>query len=716
MPPSSPPAALEAAAAKRMTLILSVCVGLLAAIAACFCVVPYTTLRACAISVCVACYSLYSDDADRNPGSSSAFSADKADSDAPKAHVWKLETIEEREAAKAHAAIGEADVARLQTELAAAVADAEERVEAAAQADARRTALLAEASHVSDEAAGVIEEVVRESRVWADDARRHAPQQADQVQFMAQTMVACGHAALAPGATAAQRCQATEMAKLCSEAMVSDAQSRARRAEHRASELERQVRAARADDVYMRGELSRHGSMAQQVRQAERAALNQQAVLEGAAKAVRTVCSHGSLHAQVGSPPTEIALPDDDEDADGSDDEAPHGATGWGAAAQCDVDGGGRGRRRDRNHPRSHSRFALAPPGPRVQQQSGHGSKQGGIHCSTSAAHTYSPLAHAATTSNWSSGHEERASLSSARHDRCGVTPGVKLREADLPYTYTFTADDMAAANEPPLTATSRSTEGRRHAPSSKPPRSPSAPSRHRVHHPAKSKPPRRLGPSSPHQRHGTPHQTHQPHQTLSPSRPRRTAHSAHPPTRPPITMPSPHPPTSPSLHAELESIFEAALSVAVYEYNDILIRVRDTSGALLPSIGGEASWARLLAATTTRPLFLALDAPDAATLDPAALCGPDRRLWLYGAAGASFAAFHLGGERPHARLGDRIEISTHEVYGGGPLTDAGHGFVIAPARPGEERTRHVRILAPRTRRARHAALDEEDGAHSLYV
>ena len=60
--------------------------------------------------------------------------------------------------------------------------------------------------------------------------------------------------------------------------------------------------------------------------------------------------------------------------------------------------------------------------------------------------------------------------------------------------------------------------------------------------------------------------------------------------------------------------------------------------------------------------------------------------------------------------------LATHEVYGGGPLTDAGHGFVIAPARPGEERTRHVRILAPRTRRARHAALDEEDGAHSLYV
>ena len=37
--------------------------------------------------------------------------------------------------------------------------------------------------------------------------------------------------------------------------------------------------------------------------------------------------------------------------------------------------------------------------------------------------------------------------------------------------------------------------------------------------------------------------------------------------------------------------------------------------------------------------------------------------------------------------------LATHEVYGGGPLTDAGHGFVIAPARPGEERTRHVRKI-----------------------
>jgi hypothetical protein len=77
--------------------------------------------------------------------------------------------------------------------------------------------------------------------------------------------------------------------------------------------------------------------------------------------------------------------------------------------------------------------------------------------------------------------------------------------------------------------------------------------------------------------------------------------------------------------------------------------------------------------------------------------------LWLYGAVGASFAAFHLGGAKPKERLSERLEVDTHALYDGA-------------AAAGEERTRHVRILAPCTRRARRTALDDDHDAGYLRV
>ena len=625
-------------------------------------------MRVWARAACRSCYAIWCADG-RKPAFESvsddvaaraAAGGGSAD-DQTRHSVWHIETPAERHARVAAEALSETDVANLKGELELAVAEATSRKRAAAQAEARRAALLSEAAHVSDGTADMIQAVVRESKTWVDEARRKAPGQSAHLEFMAQTMMACGNAALAQGATAAQRCQATEMARLCSEAMVGDAEGRARRARHRLAELEMKLRAARADDEYMRGEMEKHGSMEERLAAAQHAVDEQQRILDHAHGVIRHVCSHGVLDASVGSPPQDASPSRDDEEA------AIHGRSG--------------GRRPRR--PRS-------------------GSAAGSPHART---HAYSPVSSSAQLTGFSSALTHDGAASASGGGRRSFASPVKLREADLRRAQLDEDLGEYGAEHPPLTATSRSSDegGRSHRGHRSSKSSPHPPRHHEHRSPAKPSPARCIAPS-PH-RHA--------HLRTAPS-PQQPPHRDH--RRSQRAAPTPNQSSSSPRAVEtgeLETILEANLSVAVYDYNDVLLRVRDSTGQLLPAVGGDAAWLRLLVATDSTPLFMTLDDTPS---DPRTLLQPAHRLWLYDTVGTSFAAFHLGGEKPHARLGDRPEISTYGVYGGGPITDVGHGYAVAPARPGEERTRHVRIIAPRTRRARHVALDEDEGAHSLFV
>jgi hypothetical protein len=54
-----------------------------------------------------------------------------------------------------------------------------------------------------------------------------------------------------------------------------------------------------------------------------------------------------------------------------------------------------------------------------------------------------------------------------------------------------------------------------------------------------------------------------------------------------------------------VEVLWEAAVGVCVYEWNDLLLRVRDADGEHLDAVGGDGAWATVLAASESRPLFL---------------------------------------------------------------------------------------------------------------
>ena len=189
-----------------------------------------------------------------------------------------------------------------------------------------------------------------------------------------------------------------------------------------------------------------------------------------------------------------------------------------------------------------------------------------------------------------------------------------------------------------------------------------------------------------------------------------------------------------------MELIFDGRLGTCCYTYNDLLIRVHDAHGDCLaaqeqppspprqhgmapspgapspgaPSPGvpsiGVPSWLAVLAAD--RPIFLQLDGVPTSL---SALVTPDRRLRVYGAAGAAFAACHLGGDRPMASLADRPELSTHAVYCEAEVTAEASEEAVAAA-PGQEVVRHVRVLAPRSSRARAAARGGDDDIGELCV
>ena len=187
------------------------------------------------------------------------------------------------------------EVAAMQEELREVVAEAEEKRRAVEAAEAKRTTLLAEAAHVADEAAGVIEAALQESAKWVDEARLRAPELLTHVEFMAKTMAACGKEALEPNATAAQRCRASEMAAVCREAMVTYSEAKARRAKHRADDLAATLAAAKA---HHRETLSvvRHGEeRSRELGAAYADAEATRQVLADAETAIRRVLATGAL-------------------------------------------------------------------------------------------------------------------------------------------------------------------------------------------------------------------------------------------------------------------------------------------------------------------------------------------------------------------------------------------------------------------------------------
>ena len=96
--------------------------------------------------------------------------------------------------------------------------------------------------HVSDAREGTIESVMGDAAAWATDARKRFPRQAAQIDFLAATMATCGREALA--ATDAEPCRATasEMASVCSDAMIHHARGRRRLAQRRTAETLTAVR------------------------------------------------------------------------------------------------------------------------------------------------------------------------------------------------------------------------------------------------------------------------------------------------------------------------------------------------------------------------------------------------------------------------------------------------------------------------------------------
>ena len=150
---------------------------------------------------------------------------------------------------------------------------------------------------------------------------------------------------------------------------------------------------------------------------------------------------------------------------------------------------------------------------------------------------------------------------------------------------------------------------------------------------------------------------------------------------------------------ADMDVVFEGRLPVALYDWNDLLIRVRDGDGVLLP--GAQFVWKAALSGGEGQLVFLQLDGRPHLS----ALVQPFHRLWSYGEAGTTYAAFHLGGDRPEARLAKRAELSTRILFGSPPAEDA-LGTAL-----GGELSMIVRILAPRTAAALAAALGESGAA-----
>ena len=258
----------------------------------------------------------------------------------------------------------------------------------------------------------------------------------------------------------------------------------------------------------------------------------------------------------------------------------------------------------------------------------------------------------------------------------------------------------------PSATHTSRSLSSGRHAPS--PPLLPSHPLRPRATlgasggHAGRDGKTRWSGttPREPlaEQRSERWHRKERPGREVRPSQ--REVRPSQSPTPAKPKLPQSSMPTKAILtEADMDVVFEGRLPVALYDWNDLLIRVRDGDGVLLP--GAQFVWKAALSGGEGQLVFLQLDGRPHLS----ALVQPFHRLWSYGEAGTTYAAFHLGGDRPEVRLAKRAELSTRILFGSPPAEDA-LGTAL-----GGELSMIVRILAPRTAAALAAALGESGAA-----
>ena len=530
----------------------------------------------------------------------------------------------------------------LRRQVSAAVRAAEVTKQTADEAAARRRALLAEAGHVADEAAGQIEQVMLEAHAWEEEACRRFPEQAEQIAFMVRTMDACGQLALEPSASVEARRRATTMAGLCAQAMVSQARAHAHRADQRAAELARLVLRAKGQLARTSCELSAFEGTPTEFARMQAAVEEQHQVLESAIAALagaHATCMH--------APVTALAR-------------ASAHAT---RAASASPDGS------------PHSRASPLSPG----------------LPSPSATHTSRSLMHAPVTALLPSPPLRPRAACTLRAS--GGRDGHDFRGGKTRWGDTMPRESPAVLRS------------------------------ERWHR--KERPGREVRPSQrevrPSQREVRPSQSPT---TAKPKLPRSPIPTKPILTKPILTKPILTKPiltkpilTKPILtEADMDVFFEGRLPVALYDWNDLLIRVRHGDGALMP--GAQFALTAVLSGGEGQLLFMQLDGRPHVS----ALVQPFHRLWGYGEAGTAYAAFHLGGDRPEVRLAKRAELSTRILYGPPPASDAlGLTLERRDERRDESRDESraelsmvVRILAPRTAAARAAALGESGAAKRM--
>ena len=497
------------------------------------------------------------------------------------------------------------------------------------EAEERRRVLAAEAAHTSDETAGRITAVLRHTSEWRDEARRHAPETSAQVERMAATFEACAATALQPDATAAQRCRASEMATVCTQAMANFAHAQVRRAQRRTEELSEHVAAARADEARARARLG----AARAARRERGAAAAADEVREGHRHGR---VAHGRLHESLGQWCTPAKL---------RDDEGRH--ANLSTPAKLRDDGG------------------TAPSlDLRSLQRHAHDGRRRGPTQTGAAAHCQrallSPaLPGLATDTQRGEPHSGAAETAASAHPR-GRIRGSSTR-----------------VNESGAQRAVRQPMALQHPPES------SSPAQ------SKARPPRRriTGAGAAYSRDAPERQARRHASPLPRSVNERVR-------------------DSPLSEEDVEALLDAPVAVTLYDFNDLLLRVRDADAQLLRTIPAD-QWARMVADAPSRPMFAQIDGKPAVLSD---LLRPKRRLHYYGDAGPAFGAFHLGGERPEVRMAERSDLSTLAAYGAPP---GGGNDAAPPFIAGREQTAHVRVLVPATRRARAAALGgalEEEG------
>jgi hypothetical protein len=536
----------------------------------------------------------------------------------------------------------EETAAALRAELEAAVEEARQREQALEAAASRRKALMAEAEHVSDQTASVIEAAVLESQRWVEEARRHphAPELAAHIDFMAKTMATCGHAALEPNATVVQRCRASEMAAICSEAMVSYAEGRARAAKQRASCLKSSVRDAGTAASCAQAQSE---EMSAKVAEAIAVADGQQRLLEEAEAALHRACRC----ARISTSPSASAAVEEVE--------------------------------------------AVRSEGGVLRSKAGGGPRRGRLqktHTSARRATRQQPRL---------GGEEEEAEegwRTPRRRRRRSPTPPTSLSDvAALEHVLTAGGSLAAAPMQSMLSNPCKLREARG-------PSSPSqAPHQHR-HHQHRHSPHAHLHRAKASSKRPPP-LTSSSRKSSPPTRKRSPPIRASATLVPPDTKGA-----SADLETLLEADLPVLvypyndLLVRTRDAHGAELHATVGDDEHVPS----SIWMELLARCLERgasPLFLQMDGAPA---DVDALIHPRHRLWLYGSVGDSFAAFHLGGASPAPRFSDRINLSTQAMYTASddeaaPQEDGGN------AAPAAEQLRRVRILRVVSNRAREAAM-----------